>query len=350
MAETPVRIGFIGAGAIARDRHLPGLKKIAGVELIAVANRTMESSQKVAQQWGFAEAMDNWEALIARSDIDAIFIGTWPYMHRQMSVAGLKAGKHVFCQARMAMDLADAQAMLDAAHAHPRQVNMICPPPTRMPFEAWIKQQIDSGSLGKLVSVELRSINGSNLNTKDVHWREDIRYSGRQIMAVGIFAETLNTWLGEYDWLQAQFDTPIARKTNAAGQSVEIKIPQVVHIHGRLRSDVAIHEYHCGVATDPASHGTQLIIRGLDATIRYNFGKTIELARHGQPFEVVEVPYHLQRDWRVEEDFIQAVRLAMKGQPWKVSPDFDEGILYMRKMEAIHQSARTGQPVKLENL
>ncbi len=349
-SDAPIRIGFIGAGAIARDRHLPGLKKIGGVELVAVANRSMESSRKVAQEWGFTHAMDDWQALVQREDIDAVFIGTWPYMHREMSVAALRAGKHVFCQARMAMDLPDAQQMLDAARAHPHRVNMICPPPTRMPFEAYIQKLLATGTLGQLVSVELRSINAGNLNTQAVHWREDIRYSGKQIMAVGIFAETLNAWLGDYDWLAANLDTPIARKTNAQGQSVDIQIPQIVHIQGRLLSGVSIQEYHCGVAVDPASHITQIIIRGLQGVLRYNFGKVIELAKPGQPFEAVNVPPELQRDWLVEHDFIAAVRQARAGQPWRVSPDFAEGMRYMRKMQAIHASAHTGRPIKLADL
>src|SRR5690606_15038520 len=111
-----------------------------------------------------------------------------------------------------------------------------------------------------------------------------------------------------------------------------------VHIQGRLRSGVPIHEYHCGVASDRDSHIMQIIIRGLEGTLRYNFGKTIELARPGQPFEVVNVPADQQRDWLVEEDFINAVRLARQGKSWRVSPDFAEGIRYMRKMQAIHES------------
>src|SRR4051794_33151952 len=97
-----LKLGFIGAGGIARSQHLPNLKKIDGVKMVAVANRSRESSESVAKEYGIHEVMDDWKPLIARPDLDAIFIGTWPYMHREMSIAALKAGKHVFCQARMA--------------------------------------------------------------------------------------------------------------------------------------------------------------------------------------------------------------------------------------------------------
>lgn len=351
MAEQQlIRVGFIGAGSIAESRHLPGLIDIDGVQLVAVANRSMESSRKIAKAWGFAEAMEDWKALVARDDIDVIFIGTWPYMHREMSVAALNAGKHVFCQARMAMDLPDAQLMLEAAKAHPHLVNMICPPPTRMPFEPYIKNLLAQGGLGQIVGVQLSSINGQNLDTSKIHWREDIQYSGRQIMAVGILAETLNAWVGPYDTLHALTDIPIRRKKNNQGQDVDIHVPQIVHIQGRLRGGVPVQEFHTGVAQDPDTHGVKLVIHGMDASLRYTFGKTIELAQGGHAFKKVSVPAKLKRDWHVEEDFIAAVRNAQQGKAWKVSPDFEEGMLYMRKMQAIYESARSGQVVKPADL
>lgn len=339
-------IGFIGAGAICESRHLPGLKKLENLKLVAVANRSLASSEKIAKAWGFEEAMEDWRALIARPDIDVIFIGTWPYMHKEMCIAALQAGKHVFCQARMAMDLPEAQAMLAAAKAHPHLVNMICPPPTRMPFEPYIKDLLAQGGLGQIVSVELTAINGSNLDRNKVTWREDLKYSGKQIMMVGILAETLNAWVGPYDSLTANTDIPIKRKKNEQGQDIDIQVPQIVHIQGRLKGGVPIQEFHTGVASDTDSHGIQLIIRGLDGSLRYAFGKHIELAKPNQSYKKVSVPAKLQRDWAVESDFITAVRKAQAGLSWKVSPDFAEGLLYMQKMQAIHDSARTGKCVK----
>lgn len=339
-------VGFIGAGAICESRHLPGLAKLDNIKLVAVANRSMASSEKIANAWKFEQAMDDWRTLIVRPDIDVVFIGTWPYMHKEMAVAALQAGKHVFCQARMAMDLPEAKAMLDAAKAHPNLVNMICPPPTRMPFEPYIKDLLAQGGLGQIVSVELQAITGSNLDTNSVTWREDIQFSGKQIMGVGILAETLNAWVGPYDALVAQTDTPIKRKKNEQGKEVEIQVPQIVQIQGRLRGGVPIQEFHTGLASDTDTHVHQLIIRGLSGSLRYQFGKHIELAKPGAGYKKVSVPAKLQRDWQVEEDFINAVRKAQAGKSWKVSPDFAEGLLYMRKMQAIHESARTGQSVK----
>src|SRR5919202_3337994 len=122
-----LRIGIIGAGGIVKSRHLPALRQIEGVEVVAVCNRSRESGEAVAREWSIPEVLTDWRELVARPDLQAVFIGTWPYTHAEMSIAALEAGKHVFCQARMARDLAEARAMLATARAHPDQVAMLCP-------------------------------------------------------------------------------------------------------------------------------------------------------------------------------------------------------------------------------
>ncbi|MGG7380572.1 Gfo/Idh/MocA family oxidoreductase, partial [Escherichia coli] len=71
----------------------------------------------------------NWPALVALPDIDIVWIGTPPYMHSAVTVSALEAGKHVFCQARMSNDRAEAEEMLTASRRFPKQVTMLCPPP-----------------------------------------------------------------------------------------------------------------------------------------------------------------------------------------------------------------------------
>lgn len=346
MAERKtVRIGFIGAGGICRSRHLPGLAKIDEAQVVAVANRTKESSQKVADEFGIPDVMDDWQALVARDDLDAVFIGTWPYTHLEMSKAVLESGKHVFCQARMCRNMDEARQMLAVAKAHPKQVNMICPPPTRMPFEAFIQKLIAEGQLGTLTAVTLKSVVGGNLSSDTLSWREDYALSGNQILSMGIMAETLHAFVGQYESLSAHTGTYIKTKKNSEGQEVEVKIPQNVVINGRLKNGALISEYFTGVAADKTTAGHELIIHGLEGTLRYTFGNQIEIAKAGEELKPFDVPADLQRDWHVEEDFINAIHAARAGESWSVSPDFEEGILYMQKVDAVHASMKSGQAI-----
>jgi predicted dehydrogenase len=347
--QRTVRIGIIGAGGIVRQRHLPGLAAIDGVTVGAVANRTRESGEKVAKDFGIPDVHTDWRELVGRDDLDAVLIGTWPYMHKQLSIAALEAGKHVFCQARMAMDLDEARAMLAAADANPQLVNMICPPPHRMPWEPYIRRVLGSGELGELREARLVSINGSNLGP--LSWREQIEYSGRQFLAAGIWAETLNAWLGQYETLAAELATPIATKPGPDGEPYRIDIPQVAAIHGVLDSGVFISEHHSGV--NPHDPQDRLEIIGSDGALRIDAMQQVARAKGDGAFEPVEVSEELQRPWQVEADFINAVRRAMDGAPPQdrpVSPDFAEGLAYMRKIEAVHVAALQGQAQPLKRV
>ena len=89
MSTETITIGVIGAGRNTRDRHIPGLQAIDGVEIVSVCNRSRESSQRVADQFGISTVYDDWRELVTAGDTNAIVIGTWPYTHCEMTCAGL---------------------------------------------------------------------------------------------------------------------------------------------------------------------------------------------------------------------------------------------------------------------
>jgi predicted dehydrogenase len=218
-----------------------------------------------------------------------------------------------------------------------------------MPFEPYVKQLLASGEMGAITAVELRSVGNGNRDATKVSWRERVELSGEQILAMGIFAETLNAWVGPYEELSARLSTPIGTKRDG-GKEVSIGIPQVVAIAGKLANGAVATEYHTGVAADKTTLGSELVIHGMKGTLRYRFADVIEFAKAGEELKAVEVPENLRRGWKVEEDFVEAVRAAKAGGTWKVSPDFEEGLLYMRKVAAVHASARAGKAVGLAGL
>ncbi|MCB0161979.1 MAG: Gfo/Idh/MocA family oxidoreductase, partial [Caldilineaceae bacterium] len=91
MTNQPIRVGVIGAGANTRSRHIPGLQAIDGVEVVAVCNRSEESGRRVAEEFGIPHVYTHWWDVIAAPDLDAVVIGTWPYMHHRLSIAALEA-------------------------------------------------------------------------------------------------------------------------------------------------------------------------------------------------------------------------------------------------------------------
>ena len=95
----------------------------------AVVNRSPESSAAAAAALEIPNVAASWQELVSSPDIDAVCIGTWPYTHAEMTIAALNAGKHVLCEARMAMNAAQAKEMIAASAAHPELVAQIVPSP-----------------------------------------------------------------------------------------------------------------------------------------------------------------------------------------------------------------------------
>src|SRR5437868_15476577 len=149
MAKT-LRIGWIGAGANTRSRHIPGLKAIENVEIVAVCNRRPGSTAAAAREFGIARTYEHWQDLVADPDIDAIVIGTWPYLHCPITLAALEAGKHVLTEARLALNTREARLMLAAARGHPKLVTQVVPSPYGFKAHAIVCELLEAGFLGEL--------------------------------------------------------------------------------------------------------------------------------------------------------------------------------------------------------
>ena len=87
MTDRTIRVGFVGAGANSRKHHIPKLKAQPGVELAAVANRSKESGDRIAREFGIARVYADWRELVRAPDIDAVCIGTWPNTHSEITRA-----------------------------------------------------------------------------------------------------------------------------------------------------------------------------------------------------------------------------------------------------------------------
>src|SRR5258708_32580929 len=109
-----VRIGLIGAGRIARV-HANVYHSVAGGKLVACTDLVKESAQAMAHDFGLEVAADYHE-LLARKDVDAVIIATPNGVHPEQMIAAAHAGKHVFCQKPIALNLADADRMSAVAH------------------------------------------------------------------------------------------------------------------------------------------------------------------------------------------------------------------------------------------
>ena len=196
MTKKTLHIGLIGAGANCRLRHIPGLRAIADIELVAVCNRRASSTQAVAREFGMPRTFERWQDVIAAPDIDAVVVGTWPYLHCPIVLAALEAGKHVLTEARMSMSAVEAHRMLKAARKHAHLVTQIVPSPYGIKGHDVMVKLLQGGFVGKLVEVHVTSMNGKLGDpAAPLSWRQDASLSGFNMVTLGIVHETLLRWV-----------------------------------------------------------------------------------------------------------------------------------------------------------
>ena len=112
-----LKIGLIGCGGIANNKHMPALSKLSDrCELVAFCDLIPERAEKAAAEYGVpgAKVYTDYHELLADKSIDVVHVLTPNVAHRPITVDAFEAGKHVLCEKPMAHTSADAKAMLDA--------------------------------------------------------------------------------------------------------------------------------------------------------------------------------------------------------------------------------------------
>ena len=105
--DSRLRVGVLGAGAWAKFAHIPGWQRDPRCEIVAICDVEEERAQDFALQFGIPESTNDWQAIVARSDIDVIDIVTPSHTHFELAWAALEADKHILCEKPVAYDFRD---------------------------------------------------------------------------------------------------------------------------------------------------------------------------------------------------------------------------------------------------
>ena len=343
----PIRIGVVGAGANTRLHHIPKLKKIDGVEIVCVANRSRASSERVAQEFGIPRVHDSWQDVVNDPGIDAVCIGTWPYMHCPITLAALAAGKHVLTEARLAMNATEARQMLAASRVHPKLVTQVVPGPPTFAADPMVMQLLGEGYIGELQSIDLRVPTGFLNREAPMHWRMDRDYSGVNIMSMGIWYESISRWVGSATAVIARTRLAVPyRVDKETGERRAVTVPDHVEVLADLSNGAIARMHWSSVAG--FMPGPEVWLYGAEGTLRLEQRGRDNLVLSGgkrgdKEMKPIEIPADKIYRWRVEEDFIGAIR----GQEQVRRTSFVDAVKYMDFTEAVHVSSREGRRVAL---
>ena len=341
MTSETVRVGIIGAGRNTKSRHIPGLQAIEDVEIIGVCNRSQESSQRVADEFGIPKIYDNWQDAIADNETNAIVIGTWPYMHCRATVAALMANKHVMCEARMAMNAREAHAMCMIARQKSQLTAQIVPSPMTLRVDNTIKRHIAEGYIGDVLAIEVRA-GGAFLDSETpLQWRQDFDLSGLNIMSMGIWYEAIIRWVGEATRVIAMGKTFVKMRSDAEDVMRAVRIPEHIDVVAELACGAQLHlqiSAVTGLAGAP-----EVLIFGSQGTLRFSGNKLYGGQKNDDALNEIEIPTEEKGAWRVEEEFVNAIR----GEEVITHTDFDTGVKYMEFTEAVSRSMSSGAAISL---
>jgi predicted dehydrogenase len=340
-----VQVGIVGAGTNTRARHIPGFRTIQEVAIVGVCNRTPESTRKAAAELGIPKTYENWHDLLADDDIDAVLIGTWPYVHCEITLAALEAGKHVLTEARMCSDAREAHLMLQASQAHPELITQIVPSPVGLAGDYVMKEMLRGGFIGDLWEIFVRAQGSEYADPQQpLHWRQRKDLSGLNVLALGIYHETLLRWVPTPMKVLAQSQTFITERIDPQSKKIsKVTLPDSLQVITQLENGTRGVYLLSGV-TNHAS-GPSIELYGSEGTIIYNVARDKILAGKANESSLrpVSIAAEKVRRWEVEADFIAAIR----GEKPIELTTFPTGVRYMEFTEAVHRSADSGSAVEL---
>lgn len=338
--ESEIRAAIVGAGANTRERHIPGLRCIDEVEIVGVVNRSSDSTSAVADSFGIEKRYSHWREAIADPETNAIVIGTWPYMHAPVTLAALESGKHVLCEARMAMNAAEAKAMLAAARSRPDLVAQVVPAPISLGVDAMVRKLVADGALGDILAIEVKDCGGFLDKSSPLHWRQDFDLSGMNTMTLGIWYETVMRWVGEAVEVSAMGKTFVKSRKDHSGYARAVLIPEHIDVVADMAIGAQAH-FQVSRATGLMDE-SEAWVSGSEATLRFADGN-LYIGRRGGEMAKVEIPSSTQGSWRVEQDFVDSIRT---GKPVTLT-SFEDGAKYMEFTEAVFRSRQEHRSIPL---
>lgn len=337
MTAEAIRIGIIGAGANTRKMHIPRLQAMEGVHIIEVANRTTGSAQKVAGEFQIPTVRDHWQDIVKSSEVDAIVIGTWPYLHCEATCMALEAGKHVLCEARMAMDEVEARTMLQTSYQHPQCVAQIVPSPFTLHVDPALLRLLDSGEIGKIRFFRFEHQGPPTVPMGGtLHWRRNKNYSGSNIMVLGMIYESLLRWFGPAEWVDAHAEVINNRAVDPETQEeVEVEVPDYLSVQMKMTNGILGSMF----LNELGTHSPSSFIRiyGDKGFLHLEFkidGKLYQSTNSSDELKEVIIPPEQMGKWRAEEEFINTIR----GLEDIEYTTFTTGVEYMKFTQAVNES------------
>ena len=190
-----VKVGIIGCGGIANGKHMPALKGLPDVQMVAFCDLIEERAVEAKKNYGTPDAKVyvDYKELLADPEIEAVHVCTPNRSHSFITVDALDAGKHVICEKPMAINSAEAKKMLDAAKRN-NKILTIGYQNRQRNDSLYMKQEADAGTFGDIYYAEAIAIRRRAVPTWGVFLNE-YEQGGGPLIDIGTHALDLTLWM-----------------------------------------------------------------------------------------------------------------------------------------------------------
>jgi predicted dehydrogenase len=190
-----LKVGIIGSGGIAENKHLPAIEKIQEAEVVAFCDSIPGRAQDLCKRFGAsgAKVYPDYKALIKDESIDVVHVCTPNRSHSDITIAALEAGKHVMCEKPMATNYEDAKKMVETAKKTGKLLTVgyqyRC-----MPAPLHLKKVCERGDLGDIYYAKAHAIRRRGVPTWGVFLKEN-EQGGGPLIDIGTHALDMTLWL-----------------------------------------------------------------------------------------------------------------------------------------------------------
>ncbi|MDP4089644.1 MAG: Gfo/Idh/MocA family oxidoreductase [Bacillota bacterium] len=341
-----VRIAIVGTGSISQE-HIKGYLQFPDrCKIVALVDIYPEKAEEKKQRFNLvdAEIYDDHKKILERTDIDLVDVCTPPYVHAEISINALNAGKNVLCEKPMAASLEECDAMLEAAERNKKLLSIVAQNRYRTAFMN-LKRTLDSGLAGEIVHAQIDSFWWRGHSYYDLWWRGTWEKEGGGC--------TLNHAVHHIDmtaWMMGMPEEVQAVMSNTSHDNAEVE-----------DISIAILKYKSGalgqITSSVIHHGEdqQIIFQGKKARISAPWKVYASTAQNnGFPTRSESLEQEIEKFY---ESLPEAKYNGHTAQLDDVLNYFEtgekvlipgeEGKKALELITAIYKSASTRQPVKL---
>ena len=343
-----LRVGVVGAGSIARARHIPCLQAHPKVSLVAVSDVSEEAVARTTLEFNIPFGYTDYEEMFDKENLDAITICTPNKFHAPVAMAALRKGLHVLCEKPMATNAQAARQMCEVA----RETGKTLAIAYRYRFQARsqaAKRVIDAGELGEIYLVRVHALRRRGIPSWGTFTNKDIQ-GGGALVDFGVHLLDLALWLAGDPKPVEVLGMASARlgtrpNVNQWGQwnyeDFQVEDHAVAFV--RLEDGKAL-QIEASWAVNIPESVENISLSGTEGGLDLNPFK-VNKAAHGMLVNWVPawMPGEKTLDWELQfDDFVQAL---VEGREPLVKPE--EALKVNEIVDAIYESSVTGTSVKL---